>query len=59
MLYKIFKASIERKDIVYSLGYINALYDFDVIKGHEYTALHKLIRDFYKDRGLQDGSTKG
>lgn len=48
MLNKILKAALEKKDINYSLGYINSLYDFDVIIGSEYITLHKMVIDFYQ-----------
>lgn len=48
MINKIFKAALEKKDINYSLGYINSLYDFDVIIADEYVTLHRMVIDFYQ-----------
>lgn len=47
MLNKIFRYAVERKDINYSIGYINGLFDFDLISSDEYVTLFKMIKDFY------------
>ena len=47
MLNKIFSYAVERKDINYSVGYINGLFDFDLISSDEYVTLFKMIKDFY------------
>lgn len=48
MLNKIFSYAVERKDINYSIGYINGLFDFDLISSDEYVTLFKMIKNFYE-----------
>ena len=48
MLNKIFSYAVERKDINYSVGYINGLFDFDLISSDEYVTLFKMIKNFYE-----------
>lgn len=47
MLNKIFNYAVERKDLTFSIGYINGLFDFDVITPDEYVTLFKMIKNFY------------